>query len=284
MVGAIVVIIFVAGGAAWFGTHPLTVEPKRETRFAPYIPLKQLIRMPGYKKPCRSEEDCEAPFTCVDDLRFDARICRVSECESDLQCQENEVCQPAETLGTLVRLCLNKGTQDEGGSCNYFPLKSTEGCKPGLSCSFGTCTKPCRPDQPSDCPRGTFCTEYFGQKSCLPTCLETGCPAGTECVRPFDQEEDDRFSLCLKVVGSSCLHTPCPQGEKCHRETKLSHGLSAWCMSPCDAHHPCAQGNICFEHFCHRVCQADAPPSACPPEQECIAEPYYGYLCTRSRD
>ena len=279
IVGVIVGGIFVAGGA-WLGMHPLKHgDALQETREAPFVSLKQLVRMPEYKHACRGERDCPSPLSCLEDFRYDAVLCMASECVSDLQCPRDEVCQPVPTLGPWVRLCLPRGTLEEGARCSFFPLKGYEGCKPGLFCNFGRCALPCRSDVPSECPPGTFCREDLGQRSCAPTCLETGCPAGQACVRTWDS--DNRLSLCVKVIGSSCLETPCPRGEECYKQPGQSlETLTAWCMATCDVNKPCANGDTCYEGHCRHRCRKGVP-SDCPPEQQCLPFPDGGNLCTR---
>jgi len=274
------VVSTLLGGAVWWAWHSVTLPQEKRVRDRPYVPLKKLIRMPHYKRACRHAEDCPAPLSCLLDWRYFGEICMASECESELQCREGEVCQPVDARGAPVRLCVPKGVVAEGARCATFPLKTTEACQPGLFCNFGYCGRPCRPGEPADCPRGTFCREYLGETSCAPTCLETGCPSGVECVSPLDSEE--KLSLCVKVIGDGCLKSPCPQGEKCNKELAPSlQTLAASCIARCSETAPCARGYTCFEGSCRRPCRIDGP-EVCGPDYVCTPFFHNDYFCVHT--
>jgi len=235
--------------------------------------------MPEYKRPCRTATDCPHPLSCLYDIRYDATVCLASECESELQCMEHEVCQAVPAKGRLVRLCLSAGIQEEGKRCSFFPTKATQACKPGLFCNYDKCSRPCRPDHPSDCPVGTFCREEDGRTACAPTCLETGCPSGKECFRAADWP----LSFCVTVIGNSCLKTPCPTTQACVTEFGDNlDTLVAWCLTTCDAKTPCANGEVCHHGLCRHPCR-ETELTDCPADEECVPFPQVGYLCRRRR-
>jgi len=261
------VVSTLLGGVALWAWHSITLPQEKRVRERPYVPLKKLIRMPYYKRSCRHAEDCPAPLSCLMDFRFLAEICRASECDSELQCTEGEVCQPVDAIGPPVRLCLPRGVAAEGARCSTFPLTTAEACQPGLLCNYGYCGRKCRIGQPADCPRGTFCREYLGETSCAPTCLETGCPSGLECVSPVDSEE--KLSLCVKVVSDGCLKNPCPPGEECIKELAPSRQtLAASCIARCSGEASCARGDTCHKGYCRHPCRIGVPGD-CGPDYVC---------------
>jgi len=274
------VVSSLLGGAGWWAWHSITLPQEKRVRERPYVPLKKLIRMPHYKRACRHAEDCPAPLSCLVDFRYDAMICMASECESELQCSEGEVCQPVYAIGSPLRLCLPRGVGAEGARCSPFPQKATEACQKGLLCNYGYCGRKCRPGQPADCPRGTFCREYLGETSCAPTCLETGCPSGLECISPVDSEE--KLSFCVKVVGDGCLKSPCPPGEECIKDLAASlQTLSASCIARCSGAAPCAHGDTCYEGYCRRRCNIDVSGD-CGPDYVCTRFFHDGAFCVHT--
>lgn len=276
-------LLTVIAGSAWIAWQRLHEPAHSNARYSPYIPLKRLVRMPGYKHSCRSAEDCPAPLSCLQDFRYQAVVCEASECESDMQCEGDEVCQAVPTEGPLVRLCLPRGTLEEGAICSFFPRKPENNCRPGLSCNFGHCGRPCRLDDPLSCPRGTFCREETGQTSCAPTCLETGCPSGLDCIphRPWIPKQAP-LSLCVKVIGRNCFKEPCQDGQECYTQYNESLMTAAtWCITRCDATHPCANGETCYNGLCLRRCRLDVPTD-CAPYETCGTFDFYGsHFCTR---
>lgn len=122
---------------------------------------------------------------CLPDVRYRTRYCADSECVTDMECPEGQVCRVLTTVrGPWVRRCVAPGIRAEGERCYELPSERENGCRPGLVCAGnGWCSRPCHKDMPSSCPEGFFCADLEPEPACLPTCEARGCPAGHECIQ-----------------------------------------------------------------------------------------------------
>lgn len=251
------------GGVIFWWVHTTARQGITTT---PLLSQQQLSRLPYFKEPCTRREDCKLPLECVNDPRVDGFRCLGQECWTDAHCEPGQLCRTVPASGgTNVRLCLVEGTKGEGELCDEFPLKGRYGCRPGLFCNSWYCGRSCRLGEPSSCPRGQTCRAAPDGASCVPSCLQTGCPSGKRCV-PLSGE----FSICATLVGTDCEKNPCPAGQMCvtsiDRQEPGVVRLS--CQQPCNEHALCPTGSICFNGYCQRSCDPQQP-DACGPEQRC---------------
>lgn len=179
---------------------------------SPVLTIDERRALLTFERPCQGAADCEPPLGCVTFSRGQA-LCMASECQTDLQCSEGFTCQALRSRGQgpRVRLCLVRGLADEGAPCfPSFTLTREMVCREGLLCNNGYCGRPCQPDTPESCPRGSFCADNPGGASCLPTCEDGTCAQGQECVR-FERE----ISVCARILGENCQRQPCPEDTRC---------------------------------------------------------------------
>ncbi len=258
--------VFVLGGLVewWRWQHrPAPVERS---------PLRKVIDSRQFKtfaQPCSKREDCEESLACVYDARGRFYRCLSTECLTDDQCEHGDVCRTVVSMGPLVSLCTITGTRKEGEQCHPTGRMREIACGPGLYCNQGFCGRACRPDELGSCPSGFRCAEGLDGHSCVPSCRETGCPAGLECIHSFPDA-----SYCARIVeGWNCYETPCPEGQKCQgswltaeRTVKLS------CITPCGPDRVCPEGQTCVGATCKRLCSRSEPGS-CHPGEACLWHP-----------
>jgi hypothetical protein len=245
-----------------------------EEKLSPVLTSEQRKRLSTYHRRCSSSSDCEPPLGCLYDLRFPHEYCADSECVTDGQCQEGEVCRVLTTIrGPWVRQCVALGLRAEGERCFKLPPKQEDGCRTGLVCAGrGWCGRTCRKDVPSSCPEGFFCADLEPEPACLPTCEKSGCPAGQECFRT----PEDGASTCVVVHGSNCQQTPCPPEHWCAEFLVPQRPHEAWmrCVQRCgEPHQPlCPEGDVCYRGSCERRCSPEQP-NTCGSGLHCVWMP-----------
>jgi hypothetical protein len=243
--------------------------PEATSKDLPVLDKGQLATLLTYKRRCRTLADCEEPLRCTDDPRVVGWRCLASECRTDLQCQPGFMCTPfVYSDGSVARLCVVEGTQEEGEQCDDFPLKDKWGCRPGLICNSGFCGRPCHPNEPATCPEGYVCQEGTTLPACLPSCLRGGCPPEKQCVRIRGE-----FSVCATVRGQDCDKQPCAPGEECQRvpgRPWRAKVVDKWCAIPCSEEKGklCPAGSACIDSYCARLCEEGAQ-GTCPPGERC---------------
>lgn len=276
LAGLVFTVTLGGAGAWWIQTALL---PARVDR--PLLSEREMERLPSFARPCTTREECEPPLECVDDPRMRLFRCLGQECWSDAQCKPGYLCRsvPALGEGRSVRLCLLEGIRSEGERCEEFPVRAEEACRPGLSCKFWYCGRPCRPDEPSSCPRGQACVSTLGSPSCVPSCQKTGCPAGKHCVRLTGE-----FSVCATLEGPDCEENPCPEGRECVTSVETSRApvMRRTCEQPCDGQRFCPPGFTCLAGNCKQTCDPKKPED-CGSEETCNLSRYIPptYVCER---
>src|SRR5205823_3392474 len=128
-----------------------------------------------YLRECESSTACERPLGCLYESRYRQAYCSDSQCMTDMQCQEDEVCRPLATKdnGLLVRICVPIGVRQEGENCDPAPKDKGYSCAAGLVCAghdYHWCGRPCRLGAQAECPKGFFCADAEPAPACLPTC------------------------------------------------------------------------------------------------------------------
>jgi hypothetical protein len=247
------------------------VQNSQGGRVSPVLDVEERMRRVTYRRACQSSSDCEPPLGCLEDLRVGADYCTDSQCMTDLQCPEGQVCQSLATLdeGPLVRLCVPLGVREEGQRCFSLPNDREAACAPGLLCGGheGWCARPCRQGEVESCPEGFFCADVGPRPVCMPTCEARGCPEGQQCVR-----FKEGVSACARVHGPNCQQSPCPEGRECKVLTATQHPGRVWmeCIERCGAGHPsCSEGLVCDGWHCLPPCSPQEPGS-CPEGYRCI--------------
>lgn len=242
-------------------------------RVAPVLEGDERLRLQSYHRDCRSPSDCEAPLGCLLDARAGTSYCTDSQCLTDVQCQDGQVCRPLVTYGNgpVVRICVPPGRRKEGEDCVRIGRAPEDVCGPGLACAGedGVCARPCGDDEPR-CSADFFCADTELGSMCLPTCEEKGCPEGQHCIR-YSQGT----SICEKVYGINCQETSCPENQKCEQDHDTSHPATVWmqCVQYCRKDPAsCPAGLICDGWACHPPCNPDGPNTC--------AE---GYRCKKAR-
>jgi hypothetical protein len=215
---------------------------------------------------CRTDKDCEWPLNCTADERAQRYHCLASECETDLQCEPGHVCRAVD-IERPVRLCKAIGVRKEGERCTPDSADRKHSCGSGLLCLRSYCGRPCRPEDPSSCQRGTACVDsLLNGHACVPRCSPGECPQGEECVR-----FDDELAVCGAVVTDNCDRNPCPPGQLCDRGLVGRDGRIAMRCSPtCGPDNPCPQGWSCFSKKCLQRCGQN---EECRSMEECSLFP-----------
>ncbi len=243
-------------------------------RVSPMLTHDQRMRLVTYRRRCGpSQEKCEPPLGCLYDSRYPQTTCVDSECLTDAQCLEGEVCRRLATWGDTpqVRRCVPVGPRQEGEGCVRLAWDKVNACAPEWLCSgrdWEWCARPCRLDDSKGCPEGFFCADTVPQPACLPTCKARGCPQGQQCI-PFSEGA----SVCARVYGPQCQQTLCPDGRKCEVIHEPSHPAQVWmeCVEECgDGLPPCGAGKVCDGRHCRPACDPHGP--------EVCGE---GYHCSR---
>jgi hypothetical protein len=266
---AIALCFTIGGAVTWWWWHEIRTPPTAHG-VQPVLDRGQLSALLTYKHSCRTQADCEEPLLCMSDPRIRDWRCLASECETDFQCEPGLTCTPVvHTDASVLRLCLIRGARKEGEGCESFHLKEEWGCAPGMICSSGYCGRPCKPDEPSACPEGSFCRGGARLPACLPSCLRSGCPPEKQCI-----QLDGELSVCATVHGQDCSKQPCPQGQDCHRALGhrwQSQVVNMWCAPACNeqAGRPCPGGSVCLNNrYCARLCD-EGTPESCAAGERC---------------
>jgi hypothetical protein len=238
------------------------LQPKRPetqhegSRLSPVLDTEQRTRRETYRRECGTSQDCEAPLGCVFDARISAWYCTDSQCSTDAECLEDQRCQRIATEGDgpLVRFCVPIGRRKEGERCYELPASKDAACASGLVCAGqgGWCARPCRSDVPGTCPEGFRCVSTALEPVCFPTCEETGCPAGQQCIR-----HDEGGSACAEIYGTNCQQTPCPEKRECDVDQVPEQPGKVWmaCRERCGEGLPeCSQGKVCDGWRCKPAC------------------------------
>ncbi|SEM98919.1 Cys-rich repeat-containing protein [Stigmatella aurantiaca] len=232
-----------------------------DARVSPMLDTEQRMRLATYGRTCESSSACEPPLGCLYELRHGKAYCTDSQCLTDAQCPEGEVCRAFATgeQGPLVRICAPLGVRQEGEGCFKVPVDQQSACASGLLCGGkdNWCARPCRLDTPTECPDGFFCADTTPQPVCLPTCEKRGCPSGEQCIR-----FGEGASQCASVYGTSCQQVPCPEGQRCTVRTDPPQPGKVWmrCVAECGENHPpCPTGMICDDWQCIPGCDPQGP-------------------------
>ncbi|OJT25762.1 hypothetical protein BO221_07875 [Archangium sp. Cb G35] len=139
----------------------------------------------------------------------------------------------------------------------------------GFRCNAGWCGRSCQPDEPTSCPQGFFCREGIDGHSCLPTCEETGCSNGQECV-----SLGEGISVCAVVRGNNCQKVPCSEGGLCsvwpprYEDSRLELKMACSRVSCSDGGPACPPGTSCVQGLCRHPSESgpfDAGPPVSPP-------------------
>jgi hypothetical protein len=230
-------------------------------RISPMLDIEQRARLMTYGRNCESSAECDPPLGCLYAFRYGHAYCTDSQCTTDVQCPEGQVCREIATKGQgpLVRMCIPVGVRQEGENCFRVPADQKSACAAGLVCggSDGWCARPCHLGAPAECPEGFFCADTTPQPACLPTCERQGCPAGEQCIR-FREGS----SMCAYVYGTNCQQSPCSEGQLCTLRTDPPQPGKAWlrCVPECGKDHPpCAAGMVCDDYQCVPACDPQGP-------------------------
>ncbi len=252
--------------------HP-EIEPADPTgvRISPMLDIEQRDRLMTYGRRCESSAECNPPLGCLYASRYRHAYCTDSQCTSDAQCPEGQVCLKlaTEEHGPLVRLCTPVGMRQEGENCVPVPADQERACAAGLVCAGrdGWCARPCHLGTAAECPEGFFCANTTPEPACLPTCEKRGCPAGQQCIRFLEGS-----SQCVHVYGPNCQQSPCPEGRQCQAMTHPRQPGKAWlwCVQGCGGKNdpPCPTGKVCSEYECVPACDP-RDPAACAEGYRC---------------
>jgi Cys-rich repeat protein len=191
-------------------------------RISPLLDTEQRTRLMTYGRPCRSSDECDPQLGCLYEYRSGQAYCTDSQCTTDAQCPEGQVCLKVVTKrnGPLVRLCIPLGVRQEGEHCFNVPTP---------------------------------------EPACLPTCEQQECLAGKQCIR-FDEGASAcaqvygtncQQSPCLE--GQLCtLRSDPPQPSK----------VWLRCITECGKNlPPCAAGLVCDDWQCVSGCDPQRPAS-----------------------
>lgn len=243
-------------------------------RVAPVLANEGRSRLQSHHRDCKRDSDCEFPLGCLLDARAGTNYCADSQCLTDVQCQDGQVCRFLTTFGNgpLVRRCVPLGVRGEGEKCVRIAKDLDDACGPGLVCSEQTlfCARPCKREDATSCPQGFFCADTQVEPHCLPTCEKAGCPEGQSCI-----QHGRGTSACAKVYGVNCQQTPCPGSQECMLESKSGPTPTVWmrCRQSCDEDPTaCPPGLVCNGWSCHPPCEPNGPNTC--------AE---GYSCQKDR-
>jgi hypothetical protein len=131
-----------------------------------------------------------------------------------------------------------------------------------LICNAGFCGRPCSPGRSPACLEGSVCHHGNNEPACLPSCLQSGCSSGKQCIRISGD-----FSICATVHGQDCDKQPCSPGEECRHEVGFQWNeeevVDMSCARPCSEKEGrlCPEGFICFNGYCARLCNEEIPGS-----------------------
>ncbi len=254
----------------------------------PHAPRPNVVPMltPGerqglrtYKQECRTDADCDQPLRCFFNMLVQHSYCSDSTCMTDEDCPEGLTCQTWATRSgkSQLRICSVVGVRKEGEVCLLLPREREDGCERGLVCR-DRCGRPCRLEDPSTCPDGSFCEDDPSGPSCQPTCEGRSCPEGQRCV-----SRGGRISICAQVLGQDCQLNACPQGQVCSVHEYPEHAHSVWmdCLQPCDMQGDptcCPEGTVCHLYRCRKSCTPE-DPSVCGSGFKCGHRPGEPWTC-----
>ena len=122
-------------------------------RISPLLDTEQRMRLMTYRRECGSGGECEPPLGCLYEARYRQAYCTDSQCMTDAQCPEAQLCRPLATKdnGPLVRICVPFGARQEGERCDPSPRDKGHACAAGLVCSGHDgywCGRPLPPGRP----------------------------------------------------------------------------------------------------------------------------------------
>ena len=238
-------------------------EPPAGVRISPMLDSEQRMRLVTYRRECDSSSECEPPLGCLYESRYLQAYCTDSQCMTDAQCPDGQVCQKLATdeNGPLVRVCVPTGVRQEGENCQEAAKDKWHACADGLVCGglkYNWCGRPCRLGaQAPECPEGFFCADTVPEPVCLPTCETRGCPEGQHCVR-----FDEGASVCARVYGPNCQQSPCSEDRVCRVLMAPPHPGKAWmeCVERCgEGFPPCGPGKVCDAWHCLPGCDPQGP-------------------------
>ncbi|SEM24642.1 hypothetical protein SAMN05444354_113179 [Stigmatella aurantiaca] len=241
------------------------------SRISPVLDVEERTRLSTYKRRCKTSADCEPPLGCLVDGRHGIFYCIDSQCTADTQCPEGLVCRGIETLGggPVVNLCVPIGPRRQGERCSTLSRRGDVACIEELRCGGrqGWCGSRCSLHEDGSCPKGFFCADMNPEPLCLPTCQQTGCPEGQQCIR-----YDDGVSACAEVYGDNCQQSSCPSTQECRVRDFRVNPAAVWlaCTTSCKGKGAvCPAGHVCLGYSCEPSCQPDAP-GACGEGFRCI--------------
>lgn len=234
----------------------------------PRLSFDEQSKLPTFLRNCEGDEDCAAPLVCLQGVPLVKPYCTLSECATDLDCEEGFACRAVKAGPHVVRLCGARGQAREGEWCLKLPLHQASGCEPGLVCASNWCSRPCQPGEHADCPEGTVCGGDDAEgPACLPSCEGQTCPEGQRCVR-LPQGP----SICAHVNGRDCQREACSAGQVCEVYLhEARRGGEAWmaCKRPCGPETSCPEGSVCLSGRCRTRCEPGRADNTCGPEQVC---------------
>lgn len=238
-----------------------------DSRVVPQLSPEESRQLLTFQRPCRGNEDCDAPLVCLRGQFMLDDACVASECATDVDCREGFSCRSIPAGERVVRLCGATGKAKEGEFCLKLPPKQEMGCEPGLVCADRKCSRSCEPEQPQNCPEGYICSAVDAEGSvCLPTCEGRSCPEGQRCVGL-----GHGASVCARVHGTDCQHEPCPAEQVCEVSQRSKREGEVWmrCSLPCDTPGaPCQEGFMCMAGHCRQLCEPEEP-GTCGPVEKC---------------
>lgn len=265
-----VVALLGLGGAIewWSWRSRAAINPYVEAPFKE----SELWAQASYMMACRNGGRCVPPLKCIYDYRVRYARCLTSECWTDQQCNPGYACRDVAFTGPppfILKMCVVEGAKKEGELCEALTHDPQESCARGLSCQHLRCGRSCNPGDASTCPVGFKCFTDLNISTCVPDCVETGCPNGERCY-----QINKIYSVCGVSVGQDCDKNGCPEGQTCeHRPTADEHRISTWCRTPCERDQDCPDGTVCTELFgCLRKC-SKATEDSCGPDYYCVYGP-----------
>jgi hypothetical protein len=246
---------------------------KKSSEIVPSLSFEERRKLLTFEQLCKKPEDCEAPLGCLGGFQDDKALCLDSDCTSDLQCEEGFACHALRTLDRrrFIRTCVPAGKRVEGQACDKGLVLVDWACARGLRC-HGFCGRSCIPGVPLMCPTGSFCHDSIDGASCQPTCEETGCPQGQQCI-----VMGEGLSICGLVLGQQCQQHPCAEGQECDLgypgilEGRNPVAVSMECVQRCgDGKPPCPADAVCFSGTCRQSCDPTVA-NVCGPDRRCVA-------------
>src|SRR4051812_48770605 len=102
-------------------------------RISPMLDSAQRAQLMTYGRNCMSSAECEPPLGCLWATRYHHSYCTDSECTTDAQCPDGQVCRKlaTEQNGPLVRACAPVGMRQLGENCDDIPSDQSSACASG---------------------------------------------------------------------------------------------------------------------------------------------------------